>query len=305
MQEVAGFLPTEDVIGRVAPRGAIVVDVALEELEEIGGEIKLPRFFAAFKNFLEEFFGAFAAEEMFLIGGFLVAVAWGKHHALDVQFHHGIKEFADASGIGAFEEGGIGGDTEAASDRFFDGFEGDLVGSIAADGGVVFRFETIHMNAEGEVFGGFKEIELPLEEECVGAKINVLFAGNEAFDDRIDLGMDQRFAARDGDHGGAALVGGVPALLGGEAFIKDVIGVLDFTATCARKIAAEEGLEHKDKRIPFDPTQLLPEDVGGNCPSVANRNWQKRRDEATNLQSFVNGCRKTYKMHKIVNNSSL
>ena len=117
--------------------------------------------------------------------------------------------------------------------------------------------------------------------------------------------MDQRFAARDGDHGGAALVGGVPALLGGEAFIKDVIGILDFTATCAGKVAAEEGLEHKDKRIPFDPTQLLPEYVGGNCPSLANRNWHKRRDEATNLQSFVNGCRKTYKMHKILNNSSL
>jgi len=60
LKEVAGFLPTEDVIGGVAPRGAIVVDVALKELEEVRGEIKLPRFFAAFKNFLEEFFGAFA-----------------------------------------------------------------------------------------------------------------------------------------------------------------------------------------------------------------------------------------------------
>ena len=242
---------------------------------------------------------------MFLIGCFLVAVAWREHHALDVQFHHGIKKFADASGIGAFEQGGIGGDAESAGDGFFDGFEGDLVGAITTDGGIVFGFETIHVDAEGEVFCGFKEIELPLEEEGVGAKVDVFFAGDEAFDDRINLWMDQRFTARDGDHRGAALVGGVPALLGGEAFIKDVIGVLDFTATCAGKVAAEEGLEHKDKRIPFDPTQLLPEYVGGNCPSLANRNWHKRRDEATNLQSFVNGCRKTYKMHKILNNSSL
>jgi len=60
LQEVAGFLPTEDVIGGVAPRSAIVVDVTLEELEKIGGKIKFPGFFAAFKNFLEEFFGAFA-----------------------------------------------------------------------------------------------------------------------------------------------------------------------------------------------------------------------------------------------------
>jgi hypothetical protein len=226
---------------------------------------------------------------MFLIGCFLVAVARGEHHALDVQFHHGVKKFADASGIGAFEQGGIGGDAEPAGDGFFDGFDGDLVSSIAADGGIVFGFETIHVDAEGEVFCGFKEIELPLEEKCVSAKVDVLFAGDEAFDDRIDLGMDQRFAARDGNHGGAALVGGVPALLGGEAFIKDVIGILDFAATCAGEVAAEEGLKHKDKRIPFDPTQLLPEYVGGNCPSLANRNWHKRRNEATNLQSFVNG----------------
>jgi len=89
------------------------------------------------------------------------------------------------------------------------------------------------VNAESEVFGGFKEIELPLEEEGVGAKVDVLFAGNEAFDYRIDLGMNKRFAAGDRNHRSAALVGGVPALLGGEAFIKDVIGILDFTATCA------------------------------------------------------------------------
>ena len=170
---------------------------------------------------------------MFLIGCFLVAVAWGEHHALDVQFHHGIKKFADTSGIGAFEEGGVSGNAESPGDGFFDGFEGDLVSAIATDGGIVFGFETIHVDAEGEVFCGFKEIELPLEEEGVGAKVDVLFAGDEAFDYRIDLGMDQRFTARDGDHGGAALVGSVPALLGGEAFIKDVIGILDFTATCA------------------------------------------------------------------------
>jgi len=42
----------------------------------------------------------------------------------------------------------------------------------------VFGFETIHVDAEGEVFCGFKEIELPLEEEGVGAKVDVLFAGD-------------------------------------------------------------------------------------------------------------------------------
>ena len=228
---------------------------------------------------------------MFLVGGFLVAVAWGKHHALDVQYHHGIKTFADASGIGAFEQGGIGGDAESAGDGFFDGFEGDLVGAIATDGGIVFGFETIHVDAEGEVFCGFKEIELPLEEEGVGAEVYVFFAGDEAFDDFIDLGMDQGFTAGDGDHRGPALIRRVPALLGCESFIENVIGILDFTATCAGKVTTEEGFEHEDKGIAFVATDFLSENIGGNCPSLANRNWHRRSSEATNTIAYVNGTR--------------
>jgi hypothetical protein len=110
------------------------------------------------------------------------------------------------------------------------------------------------VDAEGEIFGGFKEIDFAFEEEGVGAEVYVFFTGDEAFDDFIDLGMDEGFTAGDGDHRGPALIRCVPALLGCESFIENVIGVLDFTAACAGKIAAEEGFEHEDKRIPFDPT---------------------------------------------------
>lgn len=117
--------------------------------------------------------------------------------------------------------------------------------------------------------------------------------------------MDERFAARDRNHRGAALVGGVPALLGGEAFIENMIGVLNFATTRARKIAAEEGLEHKDERIPFDPAQFLPENIGGDGPSLANRNWHRRSEEATNLQAIVNGSRKQMKNHKALQKNDI
>ncbi len=47
------------------------------------------------------------------------------------------KKRADVVGIGAVEEGGVGGDAEAALDGFLDAFDGDVVAAFAADGEVV------------------------------------------------------------------------------------------------------------------------------------------------------------------------
>jgi len=241
------------------------------------------------ENFLEEFLGAFAAQEVFLVRGFLVAVAGGEHHALDFQFHHFVKKFADAGGVCSFKEGGVGRDTESASDGFFNAFECGFVCAIATDGSVVFGLESVHMDAEGEIFGGFKEIDFAFEEEGVGAEVDVFFAGDEAFDDFIDLGMDEWFTSRDGDHGGPALIRCVPALLGGESFIKNVIRILNLTASCAGKVATEEGLEHEDKGIAFVAPEFLSENIRGNRPSLANRNWHRGSSEATNTIAYVNG----------------
>jgi hypothetical protein len=79
--------------------------------------------------------------------------------------------------------------------------------------------------------------------------------------------------------------------LGCESFIENVIGILDFAATCAGKVTTEEGLEHEDKGIAFVATDFLSENIGGNCPSLANRNWHRRSSEATNTIAYVNGTR--------------
>lgn len=228
---------------------------------------------------------------MFLIGSFLVAVAGGEHHALNVQFHHFIKKFTDAGGVGSFKEGGVGGDTESASDGFFNAFKCSFVGAIATDGSVVFGLETVHVHAEGKIFGGFKEIDFAFEEEGVGTEVYVFFAGDKAFDDFINLGMNEGFASRDGDHGGSALICCVPALLGCESFIENVIRILDFTATSAGKVATEKRLEHQDEGIAFVAAEFLSENIGGNRPSLANRNWHRRSSEATNTIAYVNGTR--------------
>ena len=230
LEKVAGLLPTKDVEGGVTPRSAVVIHIALKEFEEVGRKIKFPRFFAVVEDFLEQFLGAFATEEVLLIRCFLVAVARRKHHALHLELHHFIEKFSDAGGVGSLEESGVGGDTEPAGDGLFNAFESGFVGTIATNGGVMFGLQAIHVDAKGEILGRFKKIDLSFEKEGVGAEINIFFPGNESIDDFIDLGMDERFTARYGDHGGAALIRGRPALFGGQAFIENVVGVLDFAA---------------------------------------------------------------------------
>jgi len=68
-----------------------------------------------------------------------------------------------------------------------------------------------------------------------------------------------------------------------------VIGILDFSTTRAGKVAAEEGLEHEDEGIAFVATDFLSQNIGGNCPSLANRYWHRRSSEATNTIAYVNG----------------
>jgi hypothetical protein len=113
------------------------------------------------------------------------------------------------------------------------------------------------MDGEGEVLGGLEEIELALKEQGVGAEIDVLFARDKALDDLVDFGVDERFAAGDADHGGAAFLDRSEALLRAEALVEDVIRVLDLAAAGAGEVATEEGLEHEDERVTLAALQLL------------------------------------------------
>jgi hypothetical protein len=147
------------------------------------------------------------------------------------------------------------------------------------------------VDAEGEEFGGLKEVEFAFEKEGIGAEVDVFFPGDEALDDLVDLRVDEGFTTGNGDHGGAAFVGRGPALFGGETFAENVVRVLDFSATGTGKVAAEEGLKHEDERIAFVPAQFLPENVGGDRPCLADGNWHKRSEKATNPYRYVNGSR--------------
>ena len=171
-------------------------------------------------------------------------------------------------GFGAIEQSCIGGQAEAALDGLFDAFGCLVVGAFAADGEVVMLALAVHVNDEREIFAGLELVDLFFEQQAIGAEVNVLFARDQALNDLTDLGMHERFAARDADQGRSALIGGFEALLRSQVGLQDVGRILDLAAARAGEVAAEQGLQHEDDGELLPPAKFLADDVAGHSPHL-------------------------------------
>ena len=69
------------------------------------------------------------------------------------------------------------------------------------------------MDRPDEIGVGLEATNLLLEQQRVGAEIDEFLALDDAFDDLLDLAMEEGFAAGDRDDGRAALIDRFEALL--------------------------------------------------------------------------------------------
>ncbi len=112
-------------------------------------------------------------------------------------------------------------------------------------------------------------LERALEQEGVRAQVNVAPLLDQALDDLVHLGVDERLTPGDGYDRRAALFGGGQRLLGRDAlFEEDVVGELDFAAALAGEVAAEKRFEHEDQRVTLVTTQFLAEHIRGHGPGL-------------------------------------
>jgi hypothetical protein len=79
------------------------------------------------------------------------------------------------------------------------------------------------------------------------------------------LGVNERLAARNAHHRGAALVDGMPTLFRGQALVQHMIGVLNLPAAGTREVAPKQRFQHQGKRIAFLSRQMLADDVGAHA----------------------------------------
>ena len=74
--------------------------------------------------------------------------------------------------------------------------------------------------------------------------------------------MDQRLAARNGDHRRAAFIDRVETLLHRQALVQNRIGIIDLAATDAGEIAPEQRFQHQHQRIALASGEPLFQHVG-------------------------------------------
>ena len=234
LQEVARFLPAENVVCRHTPRSAGILLPAHQKFEEQWRLVEAPTLLAVGKDSAEKAPGARAAEKMLLVRSFIVGIAGRKHHALDAQLHHFVEECAHALRVGAVKERRVRGHAKAALQRFPNSFDGQVVAALAAHGKIVMLALAVDVNGESQVLARLEEMNLLLEQQRIRAQINVLLAGDQALDDFVDLRMHQRFAAGNGNHRRAALLDRFEAILGAQVLFQDVRRILNLAATRAR-----------------------------------------------------------------------
>src|SRR5712675_897560 len=99
--------------------------------------------------------------------------------------------------------------------------------------------DAVDVDGEEQIGRGLELAELLFEQQRIGAERDELLARHDAFYDRADVLVDQRLAARDRDHRGAALVDRVETFLDREAPVQDRIRIIDLAAAGACKIAEE------------------------------------------------------------------
>src|SRR5690348_3016783 len=113
---------------------------------------------------------------------------------------------ADTLWVGAVKQSCVRCYAKAAVQRFANAFHRLFMTTFEAHRKIVVLALSIEVNAEGQVLRRLEEVDLLFEEQRVGAEIDVFLALDEAFDDFLDLRMEQWLATGNRHHWRAAFV---------------------------------------------------------------------------------------------------
>jgi hypothetical protein len=169
------------------------------------------------------------------------------------------------------EDGGVHVDGKATRLGGLDGRDGAVEHAFLRHRLIVLFAQPVEVHGEPQVGRRLELIELLLKKKGVGAQRDKLLARNDPFDDGADLLVDERFAARNCDHRGAAFINRLQAFLDREPAVEDLIRIVDLSAADACEIAAEQRLKHQHQRIALAAKHLLLEQVRANLHFLEER----------------------------------
>ena len=114
----------------------------------------------------------------------------------------------------------------------------------------MFLAWTVEVHRKRQIGGGLEPRQHLLKLERVGAEVEVFSPGHDPRHDFLNLRMEQRFTAGNGDHRGTALIHRAEALLWREVRAENLGWVLNLAASSAGKVAAKEWFQHQHQWIP-------------------------------------------------------
>src|SRR2546429_1294058 len=216
----------------------------------------------------------FRSEEHVLAGRMGVAVAGRNRDALDPEPHRRIEELSHLVRIRAVEQRAVDGDAKAPGARELDGRDRLVENPFLTHGLVVALAVAVQVDREGEIGRRPVVVDVPREQNRVGAEVHELPPRHDSRDDLRHLFMDERLAPRNGHDRSAALVHGPKRLLDAQALLQDLLRIIDLAAARAGEIALEEGLEHQHQRITFLAPELARGDVATDTVDLHQRDTQ-------------------------------
>ena len=137
----------------------------------------------------------------------LIGIGRRDHETADAQFGEKGPQHADLVHVGLLVDRGVRGDLETGGHGRLDAGHRGGKAALALDHPVVRGLHAVEVHVEEQPRRGPEAGQLLLEHHGVGADVNVLLPLDQLGDQLFDPLVDQRFAAANADHRGAALVG--------------------------------------------------------------------------------------------------
>ena len=123
--------------------------------------------------------------------------------------------------------------------------------------------EAVQVDAQGEALGAGQPGQGFFQQNGIGAQIDMFAPVDQLLQQLKDRGINQRLAAGDGNHRGAAFLHGPEALLQGQRLPQGITIFLDAAAALAGQIALMAGLQHEHQGKLLLPLEALFHEVAG------------------------------------------
>ena len=171
-------------------------------------------------------------------------------------------------GVGA-EERGVRGDAKTLCFRSLNRCNSLVESTIPVDRLVVAFLQAVDVDNPRKRWVGLELVELPFEQQCVGAQVHETFAVQQCLCHLVDIGVEERFTTRYGDHRRPAFFDGGRCLFHRKLLAEDFGRVLDLAATVALEVAVEQRFELDYEGVLVPLGEFLARDISTDLDALA------------------------------------